>query len=65
MRILQNSGVPIYQQIVEQMKADILEGKMKQGEYFHRFVLDQYVLAEFMDKGHFEQHLSRMRRNLK
>lgn len=33
MRILQNSGVPIYQQIAEQMKADILSGKMKQGEY--------------------------------
>ena len=33
MRILQNSGVPIYQQIAEQMKADILAGKMQQGEY--------------------------------
>ena len=33
MRILQNSGVPIYQQIAEQMKTDILMGKMKQGEY--------------------------------
>lgn len=33
MRILQNSGVPIYQQIAEQMKADILAGKIKQGEY--------------------------------
>lgn len=33
MRILQNSGVPIYQQIAEQIKADILAGKMKQGEY--------------------------------
>ncbi len=33
MRILQNSGEPIYQQIAEQMKADILAGKMKQGEY--------------------------------
>ena len=33
MRILQNSGVPIYQQIAEQMKTDILSGKMKQGEY--------------------------------
>lgn len=33
MRILQNSGVPIYQQIAEQMKTDILTGKMKQGEY--------------------------------
>lgn len=33
MRILQNSGVPIYQQIAEQMKADILADKIKQGEY--------------------------------
>ena len=33
MRILQNSGVPIYQQIAEQIKTDILSGKMKQGEY--------------------------------
>ncbi len=33
MRILQNSGVPIYQQIYEQSKSDILAGKMKQGEY--------------------------------
>lgn len=33
MKILQNSGIPIYQQIAEQMKTDILSGKMKQGEY--------------------------------
>lgn len=33
MKILQNSGVPIYQQIAEQFKAEILAGKMKQGEY--------------------------------
>lgn len=33
MRILQNSGVPIYQQIAEQLKTDILAGKMKQGDY--------------------------------
>lgn len=33
MKILQNSGVPIYQQIAEQFKADILAGKIKQGEY--------------------------------
>ncbi len=25
-------------------------------------VLDQYILAEFIDKGHFEQHLNRVRR---
>lgn len=28
-------------------------------------VLDQYVLAEFIDKGHFEQHLNRVRRQRK
>lgn len=33
MRIQQNSGVPIYQQIAEQLKADILVGKIKEGEY--------------------------------
>lgn len=33
MKILQNSGVPIYQQIANQFKEDILSGKMKQGEY--------------------------------
>ena len=33
MKILQNSGVPIYQQISEQLKSDILSGKLKQGEY--------------------------------
>lgn len=33
MKILQNSGVPIYQQIAEQFEEDILAGKMKQGEY--------------------------------
>ena len=25
-------------------------------------VLDQYVLAEFIDRGYFEQHLSRVRK---
>ena len=30
---MQNSGVPIYQQIAEQLKADILAGKLKEGEY--------------------------------
>jgi GntR family transcriptional regulator len=30
---LQNSGVPIYQQIAEQLKADILSGKLREGEY--------------------------------
>lgn len=33
MRILQNSGVPIYQQIYEQFKEDILAGRYEQGEY--------------------------------
>lgn len=33
LKIIQSSGVPIYQQISDQFKADILAGKMKQGEY--------------------------------
>ncbi len=33
MKILQNSGIPIYQQIATQFKEDILSGKLKQGEY--------------------------------
>ncbi len=33
MKILQNSDVPIYRQIAEQFKNDILAGKYKQGEY--------------------------------
>lgn len=33
MKILQNTGVPIYQQIAEQIRTDILNGKIKQGEY--------------------------------
>lgn len=33
MKILQSSGVPIYQQIAEQLKTDILAGKYKDGEY--------------------------------
>lgn len=33
MRILQNSGVPIYQQIADQLKEEILKGTYKQGEY--------------------------------
>lgn len=33
MKLLQNSGVPIYQQISDQLKADILSGKLKEGEY--------------------------------
>ena len=31
--ILQNSGVPIYQQIAEQMKEDIINGKIKPNEF--------------------------------
>ena len=33
LRIMQNSGVPIYQQIAEQFKEDILMGKYIQGEF--------------------------------
>lgn len=33
MKILQSSGVPIYQQIAEQFKEEILAGKRPQGEY--------------------------------
>lgn len=33
MKILQNTGVPIYLQIAGQFKEDILAGKMEQGEY--------------------------------
>ena len=33
LKILQNSGVPIYHQIAEQLKEDIMSGKLKQGEY--------------------------------
>ena len=33
MQLLQNSGVPIYQQIADSFKSDILTGKFKQGEY--------------------------------
>ncbi len=33
MKIMQNSNVPIYKQISEQLKNDILAGKIKAGEY--------------------------------
>lgn len=33
MKLLQNTGVPIYQQIAEQMRTDILSGKIKEGQY--------------------------------
>ena len=33
MKILQNSGEPIYQQIANQFRVDILAGKFAQGEY--------------------------------
>ena len=33
MKIFQNSDIPIYQQIAEQLKTDILAGKFKQGDY--------------------------------
>lgn len=33
MILLQNSGEPIYRQIADQLKEDILTGRLKQGEY--------------------------------
>lgn len=33
MKLLHNTKIPIYKQIAEQLKADILSGKLKQGEY--------------------------------
>lgn len=33
MKLLQNSGVLIYQQIAEQLKTDILAGRLKEGDY--------------------------------
>ncbi|MBR6157611.1 MAG: GntR family transcriptional regulator [Lachnospiraceae bacterium] len=33
MIITQTSGIPIYQQITDSFRADILSGKMKEGEY--------------------------------
>lgn len=33
MKILQNSGVPIYQQIADSFRTEILAGKYAQGEY--------------------------------
>ncbi len=33
MKILQNSNIPIYQQIATQFQEDILSGKLKQGEF--------------------------------
>lgn len=33
MVLLQNTGVPIYQQIAEQFKEDILAGRLREGEY--------------------------------
>ncbi len=33
MKILQNSDIPIYQQIALQFQEDILSGKLKQGEF--------------------------------
>lgn len=31
MKLLQNSGIPIYQQITDQLRADILAGRLKEG----------------------------------
>lgn len=33
MKILQNSNIPIYQQIATQLQEDILSGKLKNGEF--------------------------------
>lgn len=33
MKLSQNSGIPIYQQIADTFKTDILAGKFEQGEY--------------------------------
>ena len=33
LKLIQNSGVPIYQQIADQLKSDILAGKLKEGDY--------------------------------
>jgi GntR family transcriptional regulator len=33
LKLLQNSGIPIYQQITDQLRADILAGRLKEGEY--------------------------------
>ena len=33
MKLLQNSGIPIYKQISEQLKEEILSGKIIEGEY--------------------------------
>ena len=33
MKLLQNSGLPIYKQIAEQLKSDILSGKLREGDY--------------------------------
>lgn len=33
MKILQNSNIPIYQQIASQLQEEILSGKLKAGEY--------------------------------
>ena len=33
MKLLQNSGIPIYQQIADSFREDIMSGKLKAGEY--------------------------------
>ena len=33
MKLVQTSGIPIYQQIADAFRSDILSGKLKQGEY--------------------------------
>lgn len=33
MKLLQNSGIPIYQQVADAFREDIMSGKLKTGEY--------------------------------
>ena len=33
MKLVQTSGIPIYQQIADAFRSDLLSGKLKQGEY--------------------------------
>lgn len=36
MKLMQNSGVPIYQQIADSFKTDILAGRYEQGEFVYK-----------------------------
>jgi GntR family transcriptional regulator/MocR family aminotransferase len=50
--ILPEALVPIYDEILGKFSCSVP-------------VLDQYVLAEFINSGSFERHLNRMRRKIK